>query len=552
MEVRRMHRTLLEESREVASTVEESTEQTTSDKESLNVANTSAQSANWSVSGTGGFSMGGLGASGSATQAGTISSSSATTIDDIHDTTLRSSRKVATQTKIQIKGVTETTVDSRESRQLRNPYSDRALSLNLFEINKRFEVRTSQDVLRAMLTVHLHPLEFTREFISANAPFLQDSLLDPDLKEALPQMVRALRQVDSQIAQAEQTKTALENGLQDLENYLFDDRPGWNPYHNAATNDDVIFDESTSPAKGAFADGSAGSASVDAEAVGGNALQVFFSLHAAHTMRERVGAILQLKKEQRRQVMDGLVATLNTLWEQGLDEGKKKDLLDKGQRTELFRRIPGFLFLYRGLIQGVEVPAVDSEMSSVIKALEDHLKCHRHYYTEQYVRYLWRKLGRTFVVRLANAILEFVYTGVTPNPDDIDSCRPYRNLYRVEDVQRDGMCVLIPLQPAATTLPGNTTFAQGIQTLAGELAKAQPAAPRTDQVIVPAEGVHMEPVAGACVLPPLPTPSMSDSTTDNCDGVINFHAELKCKDKKSGKDKADKEPGKKSANRGSR
>jgi len=98
IEIRNTRRTLLEESRETASTIEDASEQTSSDKEALTVANTSSRASNWSVAGSGGFSMSGVGASGSATQSGTISNSVARTINEVHDTTLRSSRKLSTQT----------------------------------------------------------------------------------------------------------------------------------------------------------------------------------------------------------------------------------------------------------------------------------------------------------------------------------------------------------------------------------------------------------------------------------------------------------------------
>lgn len=485
IEVAKTHHILLEESRETASTVEEATEETTTDKESINIANTSASSSNWSISGTGSFSLAGIGASGSATQSGNIATSVATTINDIHETTLRSTLKVSTQTKIQIRGVTETTVLTRETRVLRNPFHDRVLALNLYEINKLFQVQTAQDALRPMITVHLHPLVFDKDFIAANLAFLQESLIDPELNASLPDIVRALRRVNVQ------TQTQLTAALDELVAYLFDDREGWNPYHHSDYRNDTP--------RNAFLTGGnrrdTAAAVFDAETVGEKGLQLYFILHALHTLRSNVPPTAFT--ENKEKLMSSLAASIDEFWD-GMTETHRLWLLDMNQRTELFRRLPGFRFLYKGLIEQVQTPEDDSALISLVSSLVSHLECHKHYYTEQYLRFLWEKLGRTFVIRLANSVLEFLHTGQTPA--EPDSCRPYRNLYRVEEVQRDGLCMLILLQPDAQNLPANIELTNDINNLITELKKVQSLPPIVNQVIVPADGIHIEPTAGECIL----------------------------------------------------
>jgi hypothetical protein len=540
IELRRTSRTLLEESRETASTVEAASEQTETDKEAIHVASTSARSSNWSISGTGGFSISGIGASGSATQAGTISNSLAATVDEVHDSTLRSSSKVTTQSKIQVRGVTEAAVETRQTRILRNPFLDRVLLLNLYEINKRFEVRTMPDGARPMLTAHFHPLDFSdpifnQEFIASNAPFLDDALLDDELRTALPTIVGSIRQLRSQRELRAKAEQHLNQALDDVEAYLYDNRPGFQPFHHANYQEDIIFDESVQPGIGAFADArdlpNERTASIDAEAVGADAMQLYFVLHASHTLRYNQQSVF---RQERQRILSALAATVETLWTTGLDDGARKNLMDRESKTELFRRIPGFLFLWKSLIDKATVPpADDSNTASLADALVQHLRCHDHYYTEQYLRFLWNKLGRTFVVRLINSLLYFVYHGVKA-PVDIDSCRPFRNLYRVEEVQRDGLCVLIPLQSAAAQSlgagpgPGAATLSSALIGLATELAKAAPPAPRVDNVVVPADGLHMEAVAGECVLP---LPKSKDQDHDVGQG--------KGHDQNDGRDKAD-------------
>jgi hypothetical protein len=448
VEIRKTTRTLLEENRETASTVEQASEQTTADKEAINIANTSARSSNWSISGSGSFSMNGFGASAGATQAASISNTTSSTVNEIHETTRKSAVKVTTQTKVQIHGVTETAVETRQTRQLRNPFKDRPISLNLFEINKKFSVTTSQDNLRPMLVIHLDPISFTRDFIAANLAFLDDALLEPELKAALPDILRALQRVED----VQKSEAQLEAALDALEHYLYDNRPGVNPYRypplvvilpppTHTAEDDIIEEHGTDRGRGAFLDAGWDTASTTADGLAASAaLSLFFILHSLHIIRQN-----PVFKNNRRQLMATLAAQLETLWS-GLEDGQRKALLSRDHLTELFRRIPGFLFLYKGLIEPVQASADDVVMVSLVRALEGHLASHRHYYTEQYLRFLWEKLGRSFVVRLTNSVLYFVDTNNTPPPDGLDGCRPYKNLYKAQEVQRDGLCVLVPLQ----------------------------------------------------------------------------------------------------------
>src|SRR5439155_25151741 len=95
-----------------------------------------------------------------------------------------------------------------------------------------------------------------------------------------------------------------------------------------------------------------------------------------------------------------------------------------------------------------------------------------------------------------------------------------------------GLCMLIRLRLAGLALQTKTTFAQALQDLAAELNKAKSASLRQDQVIVPADGIHMEPVAGSCVLD-----LERDEASEACEGEFNWHGHIQCKDSTRGKDK---------------
>jgi len=503
IEMRRTQHTLLEQSQENASTVEVGTESLDSDKESINVANTSARTANWGVSGTGGFSLSGMGASATVTDSQTINNTTASTISSIHETTLKSTKKVTTQTKLQIRGVTETTVEARQTRLLKNPFPDRVLELNIYDVVKKFNVQTSQDSLQLMITATLEPINFTQAFISSNQSFLQDALLDPQLQSVLPTIVGALQQ-----ARPVDDQAKVNNALDALEKYLFEDRSGFQPYHahdwqndtptNAFTNADVNnpghFTDITTGASGAaigLANSSAG-------------FEIYMNLEMYWMVMGmypsgKGGPWPGIYPAGRLQLMRGLADKVRDAWENKIDDAGRKGLMILDNRTEIFRRVPGFLKLYDELLGQLAIPQPDPTIVALINALLNHLNCANDYYTEQYLRFAWNRLGTTFVIQFTNDVLSSLFP--PPAGYTVDTSRPYLNLYRVEDVQRSGLSSLIPLQFNA--LPKNATipnFIAGLTNLNTAIGKAAVAAPVQAAVIVPAEGVHLEPVAGTCVL----------------------------------------------------
>lgn len=521
IEMRRTQHTLLEQSQENASTVEVGTENLDSDKESINVANTSARTANWSVSGTGGFSLYGIGASGSATDSNTVNNSTTSTINSIHETTLKSTKKVTTQTKLQIRGVTETTVEARQTRVLKNPFPDRALHLNLYEIVKKFGVTTSQDSLQLMITATLEAIKFTQAFISSNQAFLQDALLDAQLQSVLPTIVGALQQ-----AQPSDEQAKIDNALDTLEQYLFEDRAGVQPYHDGDYQNDTPTNAFTNANVNApppwtnintGASGVAIAQSVSAAFEIYINEQMYWMVMAGYppgsAALSRWPAVYPAR---RLQLMQGLAAKVRDAWENKLDDTGRKNLMKSPDRTEIFRRVPGFLKLYDELLGNLTIPQPDATTVALINALVNHLNCNADYYTEQYVRFAWNRLGSTFVIHFANDILSRLF--LPPAAYTPDTSRPYLNLYEVEDVQRNGLSVLIPLQFGA--LPANATipnFIAGLTQLNDAINEATVPQPLQNEVIVPAEGVHIEPVAGSCVLQ-LPSPGGDENGNEGDDG----------------------------------
>ena len=174
--------------------------------------------------------------------------------------------------------------------------------------------------------------------------------------------------------------------------------------------------------------------------------------------------------------MQGLAQKAQDFWGTKLTDADRNSLMKSDNRTEIFRRVPGFLELYSELLGGLSIPQPDPTTAALINALLNHLNCNAGYYTEQYLRFAWNKLGNTFVIRLTNDILSGLFAA--PAGYVSDTSRPYLNLYEVETVQRSGLSVLVPLQFGA--LPGNSTvpnFVAGLTQLNNAIGAAAAPAP---------------------------------------------------------------------------
>lgn len=87
--------------------------------------------------------------------------------------------------KIEVRGVTETVVGNRMTRVIRNPYRDRALSVNVFQLLKHFSVQTVIAETRLALIFRFDDLVFDADFVRSYADFLRNNLLDSLLLDDL-------------------------------------------------------------------------------------------------------------------------------------------------------------------------------------------------------------------------------------------------------------------------------------------------------------------------------------------------------------------------------
>ena len=195
LEFHTSQRTVLEKST-IDSTEEiTSAESTTLDKEVMNVVRSSSKTQNWRVDGSGSFTIpvgkGTLGIDIGGGLSQTITRNSQNSLEHVSEATKKSSQSLKALHKIEVRGVTEGLIQSRMTRIIKNPYPDRTLSLNVFQLLKRFSIKTSLADIRPALIFQINALEFDRDFVIRNSDFLQDKLLDRLLVDELPNILKA-------------------------------------------------------------------------------------------------------------------------------------------------------------------------------------------------------------------------------------------------------------------------------------------------------------------------------------------------------------------------
>ncbi len=193
LEVKTSQRTTLERTALESSESVESAEATIHDTETVNVARSNTTTTNWHVDGNGSI----VGSLGSLNLAGGYSKNVTQTTqysqNRLNERTQKSASSLKTLHKIEIKGASEAIVEDRQLRILRNPYRDRALTLNFFQLLKHFQVTTSLTEPRLAFVIRITDMIMEEAFIVANVDFLSKHLLDDNLRNNLAQAVEVAR-----------------------------------------------------------------------------------------------------------------------------------------------------------------------------------------------------------------------------------------------------------------------------------------------------------------------------------------------------------------------
>ena len=189
LEFQTSQRRFLEQTR--VDSVEEmtSTESITGRQRSPKFARSSSKTRNWHIDGTGSFSIGtpkinvGLDLSGGLSES--VIQTSQSSLEHITEATKKSSNSLKTLHKIEVRGISEGLIQNRMTRIIKNPYPDRTLSLNVFQLIKHFSVLTQLAEVRPALIIQVNDLVFDNDFVQSNSDFLRETLLDQSLLDQL-------------------------------------------------------------------------------------------------------------------------------------------------------------------------------------------------------------------------------------------------------------------------------------------------------------------------------------------------------------------------------
>jgi len=478
----------------------DSAESLVSDKESVNVTRASSRTENWHIDGTGGVSLGGVDLNASAGYSKNITDSNTQAISHITETTKKSAHSLKMLHKIEVRGVSEQVVTNRMTRVVRNPYPDRTMSINVFQLVKHFSIDTAITESWAALIVRINRLRFDNEFVVANTDFLRGALLDSSLIDDLSTAVQGAQPLflqDASGAAAAIARSALRLLFDDPHIDMFNAPPG-----SISTTDPNLvsasFDASVGGKGGSIGHTGLGAALEHKLEVVFAVLNFYYSLYLETTT---VGGPKRVDTDDDAAIRTAvtLSASIAAKWDAASDFVP----MDVAHYGEIYRRVSGFLAMISGMLSPMLDPAnqekadlqARAKAMYVLKRLLQHLGCNQNYYIQEYIRYLAKQTENQAIIDflrqvLANATVEAQLKLLTVFQPDID-----RSFSSTQELLVPGL---------------NALSSADMVTLGTELgftkitAVGDPTATSTD-VEVPTDGIHLEVAEGACILQNVPT-----------------------------------------------
>ncbi|TMB99768.1 MAG: hypothetical protein E6J42_02485 [Chloroflexi bacterium] len=504
LEVQASQRKVLEQSTLDSTDELDSTESTTIDKEVVNVMRASSRTRSWHVDGSGSLSIGTPKLGGSlGIQAGvqeSLSQSSQAAIEHISETTKKSAHSLKTIHKLEVRGVTEDFRQSRMTRVVKNPYTDRALSLNVFQLEKHYSVKTAMVELRPALFIDVRGLDFDAHFVASHVDFLRLELLDAPLTEELPLALRGTEPLE----RSDKASAAHDTALLALR-FLFDVPNLFKARHVQAGPTDL--GDPNAPATSFNANVGGDQDGLD-DAARNDVGVVFTALNYFYAVYRELVATNRL--DVNAVALAGALATeIKERWipmtADVESRGKIRNVLDQGDFTEIFRRITGFLAMVSGMVTPL-VEAVAQEEAAArahraaVLALErllEHVRCNRNYYIQRLLAYLSAKTNAQTIIDFVDEVIERAATGMAPSTQTA-----LRSVFDHSGAFLDRQQIIVPAFRALTSAQVEEfCLALSGQRQPFDLSRIAPA---VDAVEVPADGLHLELAAGACILEGVP------------------------------------------------
>jgi hypothetical protein len=466
-------------------------ESTTVDKEIVNVARLASKTESWRVDGSASVSVGFLSLGASGGGATSVTQTSQYSLQRISEATRKSAQSLKTLHRVEVRGVTETTTQNRMTRTITNPYRDRAVDLKAYQLLKVYSVETALTEVQPAIVARVTSMTFDREFVHSQSAFLRDHLLDPGLQDELDLAIKTPTIGSLSELAADLRKTARlalrwlfeETNVFDLPNQGFDANAPGGSYS-------ARFVSATDPGNSAFNEALALKTP--------ELLHVFTTMNFFYRVYEELRATPVDLDERAIGLAAALADDVTQRWERVASDAVRgadrlHDAMDYSHPVDVFRRLPGFLALVNGMLkprlsqleeasgQATEAAAIRIRAELAVERLKSHLTCNATYYVQQLLTYLSRRTLNQTISDFARRALSLLPVGV-------------RRLFDSERAFVDREYIVIPALRSF-----NETDLQRVE------KDFRIADLRTcEQVEVPTDGVHLEVVAGLCVLEDLP------------------------------------------------
>jgi hypothetical protein len=489
LELRTTQRKLLQQS--VIDSVEEtrSSEATIVDKETVNVARSSSATKNWHVDGNGSFSLGPVSLGASAGFSASVTQAATSSVDQVHETTKKSAESLKTLHKIEVMGLSESVVEEKIVRSVRNPYDDRTLTLNVFQLLKRYDVTTLLAGTRPVLVFSVRTLIMDRHFVLSNGGFLRAALLDADLLDELSTALSAARRPPRRDREADAVRFA-----SDALRYLFEVPNIFNaPFLGPVDNNSpaVSFDAGTGV--GALdADAGLVDSVKNKAGVVFTTLNFFYRRYIDMDPAERSAHAITFAMA----LANGTKPHWDTL---AADAESVKNVLDLSDFTEGLRRLSGFLAMVDGMLRPLlepleherEAQAAAEAAELVIDRVVLHLDCLREYYIQQFLAYAVKQTaGLTLPSFVREAIDRLT---ISPSAKEL-----FLSVFDPRGAFLDRNEIVVP---AARPID----YMELVEAIGGNVEPETVSVdPLTDEIDVPFDGIHLEIAPGSCRLPDVP------------------------------------------------
>jgi hypothetical protein len=474
----------------------EQTESTIADKDVLNVTRSSSKTNNWTISGNASISLpNGVGGAVNASVSETVNEASSSSAQRTSESTRKSASNLKTLQKVQIRESIEITTEAATARTITNPYRDRSLRLDVYELAKEYCVEFHLREVVPVTILTLDSLQFDRGFVLTNGAFLTDELIDQPLEFELTEALQVTTNL-----RLEGIEERAEGIALIALDYLFAGPTMFNfPVPFPAEDVPAEWNENDSMM----------SFQVPLEDWSGlrdaaaNKLGIVFSTLAFYSQLYNAH-VLPNDGRFAIEVAMSLEEVLAPRWTQVDESDAIKNVIDARQATEIFRRLGGFLTMTSGILRPLLQPAEEEREARraaeraefVITRVVDHLNCHKRYYTERYVSYMAARTDMQAVYRLAEEVLGERMDGAGTDLLDI---------FATDAAFLDGRRVIVPIR----TSLGAGELAALFKQFDEQVVDVEPRLLDVQTLTVPTDGVHIESMAGTCVLEAVPDPPIA-------------------------------------------